>query len=159
MAVPNDNFGLVDVVTEIDKFGEIILKVEGEGGRLTTCFFSASDEGFVGGAPATGTNLSDFAGYEQPNPTPPEPDPTVYQASLGYYPSNSADACTQYAFNIRGTYYTDDTNFYISTKLYNNNTNPLEIASSGYYAADFGWRYWDSTTQTFTDSGSCGGGL
>lgn len=162
MAVPNDNFGLVAVITEIDKYGEIVLKANGTGGSLINAFAAASDEGFVGGTPPATSGLSEFAGYEQPDPTPPDPDPTVNPISAAYDSNSSSDACTNREFGLVNTYYVDadSLNLYTATKLYSNNTNPLQFAASGYYVTDtfFGWRYWDSSTGTFTSDGSCGGG-
>ena len=158
MAVPNDNFGLVDVITEIDKYGEIVLKFDGEGGRLTAAFNAASDTGFASGTPPATTGLSEFAGYEQPNPEPPPPPPTVYTFELGYHPSISSDACDNFVFNSFTTVYSYNSNFYDLDAVLYATTPPNENqkAAAGYYTSDFGWRYWDGTS--FTNTGTCDSG-
>ena len=161
MAIPNDNYGLVAVVTEIDKFGEIILKDQGTGGSLVNAFAAASEDGFVG---AGRDSLLDFAGYEQPDPTPP-PVQTPTINYVGYYPSDSSNACSNFSFNTLTTIYLYEEygSFYefgaeiFSSNPYNSPQN-LPYAPAGYYAADFGWKYWNGTS--FTSEGSCdtGGG-
>lgn len=159
MAVPNDNFGLVDVITEIDKYGEIVLKFDQEGGRLTSAFDAASDVGFASGTPPATMALSEFAGYEQPDSNPPPPPPTVYTFQLGYDSNSSSDACDNFAFNTFTTVYSYSSNFYAIDAVLYATTPPNENqkAAAGYYTSDFGWRYWNGTA--FTSSGSCDGGL
>lgn len=155
MAVPNDNFGLIAVITEIDKYGEIVLKDSGTGGSLVNAFAASDNTGFVGSGR---DSLLDFAGYEHPNPAPPPPPPTVYAYNLGFHPSNSATACDNFAFNTFTTVYSYSDNFYaIDTVLYATNPpNESQKAPAGYYTSDFGWRYWSGSA--FTSSGSCDGG-
>ena len=80
MAVPLEAFGLTDVVTEIEKYGKVIFSSPGYGPSLQSCFDASEEIGFQG---IGRDSLLDFAGYVEPDPTPP---PTVSITTLTLVP-------------------------------------------------------------------------
>ena len=153
MAVPNEEFGLVAVITEIDKYGEIVLKADGTGGSLVTAFAAADEGGFVG---AGRDSLLDFAGYEQPDPGGGG-GVTYTEYSLGYA-SSGPDACSDASISPVTVWGDPDTNFDLTENLYANDAATVN-ASAGYYADFFyGYRYWDGNAFGTGpgSSGSCG---
>lgn len=78
MAVPLEAFGLTDVVTEIEKYGKVVLVTPDYGASLQSCFNAAEEIGFQG---VGRDSLLDFAGYTEPDPTP---TPTVSITTLQF---------------------------------------------------------------------------
>lgn len=74
MAVPLDDFALTDVIAEIEKYGKVIYP------SLQGCFNDAEEIGFQG---IGRDSLLDFAGYTEPDPTPP---PTISISTLALVP-------------------------------------------------------------------------
>ena len=74
MAVPLDDFSLTDVINEIEKYGKVIYP------SLQGCFNDAEEIGFQG---IGRDSLLDFAGYTEPDPTPP---PTISISTVTLVP-------------------------------------------------------------------------
>lgn len=74
MAVALDDFALTDVINEIESYGKVVYP------SLVGCFDGAEEIGFQG---IGRDSLLDFAGYTEPDPTPP---PTVSISTLQLVP-------------------------------------------------------------------------
>jgi hypothetical protein len=146
MAVPNDNFSLDDVFNELGGASAYI------SATLIVAFDAADEDGFVGSGR---DSLLDFAGYETPEEEPPPP--TYYEYSLGFA-SSSTGACDD---TTTSSYWGDGLNFGSATVLYTNSGGTVS-ADAGYYADDFGYRYWDGASfsggATACPTGPSGGG-
>ena len=80
-----------------------------------------------------------------PTPTP-TPTTTCFELSLGYNVSDGYLACGA----TPTTYYANNSNLSTATVLYTSN-NCTTLAAVGYYADNFGFRYWNgSTLATYT---------
>ena len=149
MWVPKDNFGLIRVFDELGGAGAFIQAT------LDVAFGSADPNGFT---TTERDSLQDFAGYE--TPAPPPPPPTYNEYLLGFAAS-STGACDD---TTRSSYWGDGLNFGESTVLYTDSGGTVS-ADAGYYADDFGYRYWDGAsfsggaTSCPTDPFGGGGGL
>ena len=143
MAVPNDNFGLIDVINEMGGF-EVMVVPENSEGSLNSAFNFANPDGFASGTPPATSALTEFAGYQHVNAPPPPPpsDPEPYALS---YASNSADACTGTIPTSANYWGEPDTNFADTDVLYSTSSG-LPYAAAGVYSDGFYFREWDGAS-------------
>jgi hypothetical protein len=130
MAVPNDSFSLEDVLIELGGVSSFIVP------SLYWAFDAADDDGFVGSGR---DSLLDFAGYE--TPAPPPPPPTYNEYLLGFAAS-STGACDDLT---KTPYWGDGLSMNDATVLFSDSGGTVS-ANAGYYADDFGYRYWDGAS-------------